>query len=162
MRIDVSRKSLGPSGHHAMKERVLNRTTLKLGCNVAGARALDSQVELTLARQKGGEEKLRVDHVIAATGFRIDIAALNFLNPALRSRIRHIDGAPVLGGAYECSVPGVSFVGPAAADSYGPAMRFVVGGLHTSRNIAGHISHRRGLTKLRTYAPPLVVTQTVR
>ena len=72
-------------------------------------------------------EKLEADHVIAATGYRIDLSRLQFLPEAIRSRLRTVAGSPVVGRDYQSSVAGLYFVGPAVAPTFGPVMRFVFG-----------------------------------
>jgi len=74
---------------------------------------------------------LDVDHVIAATGFRIDVERLGFLPESLLARIARADGFPLLSRACESTVPGLYFAGAAAAASLGPSMRFI-GGTHYS------------------------------
>jgi hypothetical protein len=52
---------------------------------------------------------------------------LKFLSDYVRSRIRLVRGSPALSSSFECSVPGLYFVGVAAANSFGPVMRFAFG-----------------------------------
>jgi hypothetical protein len=47
--------------------------------------------------------------------------------------IRQTDGYPQLDAGFECSVPGLHFVGAPAAWSFGPLMRFVAGCRFASR-----------------------------
>ena len=93
-----------------------------------------------------GEEELDADHVIAATGYRIDLARLPFLGEELRARVQTVGGAPKLSSSFESSVPGLHFVGLAAAHTFGPAMRFVYGTRFSStalvRGLARHGSER--------------------
>ena len=70
---------------------------------------------------------LDVDHVIAGTGFRIDLARLTYLPEDLRARIATHGGYPVLTRAGESTVPGLYFVGAPAAFGLGPSMRFIAG-----------------------------------
>jgi hypothetical protein len=67
----------------------------------------------------------------------------------LRADIRCADGAPVLSTAYESSVPGLHFIGPASAASFGPVARFVYGAVYPSRRLARRLSRRT-----RRSAPP--------
>jgi thioredoxin reductase len=68
-----------------------------------------------------------VDHVVLATGFKIDLARLPFLAPALLKAITRVNGYPQLNGVLESSVPGLHFVGAPAAWSFGSLTRFVAG-----------------------------------
>jgi hypothetical protein len=80
----------------------------------------------------------RVDHVILATGYRIDVAAETILGDSLRPRLR--DGYPVLRRGFESSVPRLHFVGAYSAWSFGPIMRFVAGTRFTAREVARHLT----------------------
>jgi hypothetical protein len=82
-----------------------------------------------------------VDHVILATGYRIDMAAEAILGDSLRSRLDLHDGYPVLRRGFESSIPGLHFVGAYSAWSFGPIMRFVAGTKFTSHAVAKHIAH---------------------
>jgi hypothetical protein len=67
-----------------------------------------------------------VDHVLLATGYLVDIAKYNFLNPLLQ-QIKTVNGYPSLSRNFESSVHGLHFIGAPAAWSFGPLMRFVAG-----------------------------------
>jgi FAD-dependent urate hydroxylase len=79
---------------------------------------------------------LDVDHVVLATGYRIDIAKYRILSPELLHRIDCVDGYPVLAQGFESSVPGLHFVGASAVASFGPMMRFVAGTVYTGPALA--------------------------
>jgi hypothetical protein len=120
------RRTLGPAGAWWLRQRVSGAVPLSLGQQVVEARTADSAVVLRLAA--GGEAReLQIDHVIAGTGYQVDIGRLAFLAPELRSAVATLGGAPVLSTRFESSVPGLYFTGLAAANTFGPAMRFVCG-----------------------------------
>jgi hypothetical protein len=81
------------------------------------------------------------DHVIAATGYRVDLRALAFLEAGLRARVSTIEGAPALSPDFESSVSGLHFVGVAAANTFGPVMRFLLGARYASRRITRHVTN---------------------
>jgi hypothetical protein len=91
---------------------------------------------------------LEVDHVMAGTGFRIDIARLTYLPEQLRARIATFDGFPVLSRAGESTVPGLYFAGAPAAFSLGPSMRYLAGTFNVSasltRSVARHTKRSKG------------------
>jgi hypothetical protein len=97
-----------------------------------------------------------VDHVLLATGYRIDIARYSFLRPELVSSIARVNGYPVLRAGFESSVPGLHFVGATGAHSYGPFLRFVVGTRFVSPRLACAIAGRRGARKARMLVASLV------
>jgi hypothetical protein len=74
-----------------------------------------------------GDGSLEVDHVVAATGYKVSLERLPFIEPSLRGRIRHVDGAPLLRRNFESSVPGLFVCGLASAASFGPLARFAYG-----------------------------------
>ena len=47
-----------------------------------------------------------------------------------------------LSGGFESSAPGLFFVGPAAANSFGPLMRFMVGAEYVAPRIAPRLARR--------------------
>lgn len=77
-----------------------------------------------------------VDHVLLATGYRVDIRRYPFLDRALLAALRRAGGYPLLQRGMETSVPGLHIVGAPAAHSYGPTMRFVSGSWYTGRMLA--------------------------
>ena len=70
-----------------MKEKVVGRVPVLLERELAAAAVEDGSVTLTLSRKDGLQDSLHVDHVIAATGYRIDLDGLSFLSPSLRAGI---------------------------------------------------------------------------
>ncbi|WP_371660382.1 FAD-dependent oxidoreductase [Streptomyces sp. NBC_00280] len=105
------------------------------GVGFAGGRPV-----LTVRELGGRTRELSADHVIAATGYRVDIAAMDFLGHELRTELAVSRGTPRLGTGYESSVPGLYFTGLPAAASYGPVMRFVCGTEFASPRLAGHLA----------------------
>jgi hypothetical protein len=81
-----------------------------------------------------------VDHVVAATGYRPDLGRLDFLDPALRARVRTVADTPVLSRGFESSVPGLRFVGLTAANAFGPLLRFACGAEFTSRRLVTYLN----------------------
>ena len=65
--------------------------------------------------------------MIAATGYKVKLERLKFLSDDTRSRIKTVEGSPDCRSAFESSIPGLYFVGVAAANSFGPVMRFAFG-----------------------------------
>jgi hypothetical protein len=92
-------------------------------CSVTQARLVGEQVELKLSN---GTDRL-VDHVIVATGYRVDTARFGFFSPAIQQSLKTVRGYPVLQRGLESSIPGLHFVGKPAAWSFGPLLNFVSG-----------------------------------
>ncbi|MGN9819066.1 hypothetical protein ACTMUQ_27430 [Streptomyces sp. SD11] len=62
---------------------------------------------LTVRTLGGGVEELSADHIVAATGYRVDLAAMDFLGRELRTRLAVSRGTPRLGAGFSSSVPGL-------------------------------------------------------
>ena len=139
MRTRIVRSWLGPAGAWPVRERV-ERAPLFLGHTLRSAQVRDGKVHLCVSGP-GGDQQLSADHVIAATGFRVDLRALAFLEAGLRAQVRTLEDAPALSPDFESSVPGLHFVGVAAANTFGPVMRFLLGARYASRRISRHVAN---------------------
>jgi len=139
-RVRLTRKHLGPWGTYWVRERVEGRVPVIPNIAVAGAREKGSRVALRLRDAEGSERDLTVDHVVCGTGYEADVSRLPFLTPELSSRIHRIVRAPRLSWRFESSVPGLYFVGQAAAFSFGPLFRFVCGAAYAAPTVARHIA----------------------
>jgi hypothetical protein len=91
--------------------------------------------------------RLDADHVIAGTGFLVDLARLAYLPEDLRARIATFGGYPVLTRAGESSVPGLYFVGAPAAFGLGPSMRFIAGTHNVARQLTRSVTRRLTLSR---------------
>jgi hypothetical protein len=114
---------------------VESRVPVLLERQVERCEVVEDQARLVLHGPDGAEE-LYVDHVLAATGYRVDVSRLTLLAPELRQRVATSHGAPLLSSALESSVPGLFFTGIAAMDHFGPLMRFVCGAEFAARRVA--------------------------
>ena len=139
-RLNTVRTFLGPSGAWFAKDMVIGKVPLVLGYSVAKAEVTGNRVSLQLRSDDGSERKLQVEHVIAGTGYRVDLNRLTFLSPSLRTKLRTAEGSPVLSSSFESSVPGLYFTGLAAASSFGPVMRFAFGAGYTARHLSDKIA----------------------
>jgi thioredoxin reductase len=136
LRIRAVARHLGPAPCWFVRDAVANRLPMHLGATVAGIHARDGRPSLVL-RQTGREDRqIEVDHVIAATGYRAAVSRLTFIDEALQSRVSTAEGAPILNRHFESSVPGLHFVGAAAANSFGPLLRFAYGANFTAKRLA--------------------------
>ena len=91
-----------------------------------------------------------VDHLLLATGYRVDLTRYTFLAPQLVSRVRTKNSSPVLTAGFESSVPGLHFLGAPAGRSFGPVMHFVCGTWASAREltraVVGHSAPRAGFS----------------
>jgi len=142
VRLDIVRTFLGPAGSWHTKDQVIGEIPVITHHEPRQAELRGNRVHLRLRHRDGGEQSFATDHVIAATGYKVDLARLSFLPPELQSQLRSVDGTPILSGAFESSVPGLYFVGITAANSFGPVMRFMLGARYTARRLAKHFARR--------------------
>jgi len=140
LRLRIVSSWLGPAGGWYMRERIEGRVAALEGYAPQSAEISGGQIHLRLARADGSRRVVSADHVIAATGYRIDFRNVGFLDEALRDAIVSEAGLPVLSRDFESSVPGLYIVGPATAYSFGPMFRFVLGARYTARRLARHLA----------------------
>ncbi|MHB1871718.1 MAG: NAD(P)-binding domain-containing protein [Steroidobacteraceae bacterium] len=126
----------GPGGSWWLRDRVDGRIPIHLGSTISAAAKVNDKVQLSVTSETGTSEVL-TDHVIAATGFKVDIDRLGYLDPQLKREIVREDaGIPALSNIFETSVPGLYFVGITSAPVFGPIMRFMYGAKHAAPLVA--------------------------
>jgi hypothetical protein len=128
-------KALGPLGGAFMHDRVIGKFPQLLGRTLSGITRRGDTVEMRLTAPDGLPDTVHADHVIFATGYKTDVSRLSFLDRSLTSRMRVTGTAPLLSHDYESSIPGLHFIGPASAYSFGPVCRFVFGAFHPARHL---------------------------
>ncbi|MEU2420967.1 FAD-dependent oxidoreductase [Streptomyces sp. NPDC007851] len=141
-RLLLFRRALGPSGGWWLRDRVTGVVPVHTSRRVTAAAVRGPEVHLDVAGPRGRRETLAVDHVLAATGYRLDLDALPYLSPTVRRAVACVPGsrAPALRGTFESSVPGLYFTGSLAAPMFGPMMRFVAGTEFAATRIARHLA----------------------
>jgi thioredoxin reductase len=135
LRLYIVGKALGPSGGWFIRDKVIGKLPLHLGCTPQSAEVQNGKVHLKIRAADGAQSEIVTEHVIAATGYKVKLERLKFLNPEIRSNVKTLNGAPVLSSNFESSVDGLYFGGVAAANSFGPVMRFAFGGGFAARTI---------------------------
>lgn len=141
---------LGAAPGWFVRSRVEGKFPAHLGWHIAGAEADGGGVKLRLRNAEGAARTLAVDHVIAATGFKTDIARLPFLDASMLREIATVSGAPLLSRDFESSLANLHIVGPSAALSFGPLMRFAAGADYAARRLARHLARRRPVAHARS------------
>jgi len=130
-------RAYGASGSWWLRERVEKRIEVLLSSQVLSAAAADSAGVRLRVQGPSGASTITAQHVVAATGFRINVDRLDYLEPSLaRSIEREADGVPALDSRFETSVPGLFIVGVASAPVFGPIMRFMYGAKHVAPVLA--------------------------
>jgi FAD-dependent urate hydroxylase len=136
----LARRAIRPAGAHWLKPRC-EPIRITTGCWVTSAGATGERVTLRLS-----DGTMRsADHMLLATGYRVDISCYPFLSQRLLESIQRVDGYPILDAGLESSVPGLHFLGAPAAWSFGPLMRFVAGADSACRALTRGIVRRRPL-----------------
>ncbi|MEV6381564.1 NAD(P)-binding domain-containing protein [Streptomyces sp. NPDC051773] len=138
------RRVLGPLGAWWLRERFEGRVEVREVERVVRAGVVDGRPLLVVREHDGRTAELGADHVIAATGYRVDLGAMGFLGHELRTELGTSRGTPVLGAGFRSSIPGLYFTGLPAAASYGPVMRFVCGTEFASPRLARHLAAAHG------------------
>ncbi len=140
-RTQFVKKHLPAEGAWWLRDRVENRFPIHFGATVTKSREANGRVALQLSIDKDGSRpELTFDHVIAGTGYDVNVDRIEYLDPELRQAIKRVCRAPKLNANFESSVPGLSFVGPTSAMSFGPLFRFVVGAGYTAKVVSGQLA----------------------
>ncbi|WP_406218949.1 FAD-dependent oxidoreductase [Streptomyces canus] len=138
------RRVLGPLGAWWLRDRFEGKVRVTEVERILKADTSQGHPSLEVLTDAGTMDRLAADHVIAATGYRVDLAAMGFLGHELRTALAVSRGTPRLGAGYVSSVPGLYFTGLPAAASYGPVMRFVCGTEFASPRLARHLAAAHG------------------
>jgi thioredoxin reductase len=138
-RLHTARTALGPAGAFWLRPRVEGRVPTKVGTSLEAVETDGDQVRLETRDLEGQRRVLHCDHVLAGTGYSVDLARMGYLDPELRDRLTTLGGTPQVGRDYQSGVRGLYFIGPAVAPSMGPVMRFAYGSAHAARSAARSI-----------------------
>jgi len=142
-RLRIARTHADPAGGWFIKSEVIGKVPIMRNTTVKEANIDGDRVRLQLSTNGVRSTQLTVDHVVAATGYRVDIDRLTFLDELVRARIDTVEKTPILSSSFESSLPGLYFVGPAAANSFGPSQRFAVGARFTARRLSRSLAKAR-------------------
>ena len=140
-RTRFTKSHLPAEGAWWLRNRVENKFPIHRGVAVVEALEAGGRTVLTLRTAKGSfERQLLVDHIVAGTGYNIDVERLTFIEKKLRGAIARLERSPRLNGSFESSVPRLHFIGPASAMSFGPLFRFVVGAEYSARAVSACVA----------------------
>ncbi len=143
LRLRAVKRVNGPAPGWFSKSKVVGQVTMHLGVNITATKN-EKGAHLHLSPRNGSAKELHVDHIIAATGYKVQLQRLGFLDPDLRRQMRTFKDVPVLNTNFESSVAGLYLVGLAAAPSFGPLCRFAYGAKFTAPRIAKHLASTTG------------------
>jgi len=159
-------RHLGPAGGVTLHGRLEGKMPILRGWSVLKAEAVPGNdgeeiIRLKLANDDGETREITTSHVIAGTGYRTDLDRYRFLAANLRASIhRQKFGAPVLSRSFETSVPGLYLIGPAAAATFGPLLRFAAGASYAATQVTNHLA--QDFARIRGLARPSMAVQAQR
>jgi thioredoxin reductase len=136
----VAEKILGPAPGWFIKDQVEGKIPFNLGVTITKAGVQNGRVHLELTDSSGTTRTLVTDHVIAATGYKIDLRRLTFLDSDIQSGMRSVAHTPILSSNFESSVPGLYIVGVSAMHTFGPLLRFAFGARFTAARLSRHLA----------------------
>lgn len=135
LRRKIAAESFGPAGSWWLRARIDGKIPVLTDHTIVSAQARGGGVRLQL-RAPAGPIEMDADVVIAGTGYVPGLDRLPYLSDSLRSGIETANGLPLLDDDYQCSAPGLHFVGAASAQTFGPVMRFMYGAKHPAATLA--------------------------
>lgn len=122
VRAEITRRCLQPLGAPWLRPR-LTDVPISTGRSIISASAARGRVNIVL----DDGSRREVDHVVAGTGYLVDVSRYRILTPELLQALAVDAGHPRLRTGFETSVRRLHLVGVPAAGSFGPVMRFVAG-----------------------------------
>lgn len=144
-RLKLSRHFIRPAGADWLRPRI-SSVTMTQGRTIDSISTQNGNLSLRL--DDGSTRD--VNHLLLATGFKIDVGRHPLLSSELASGVKTFNGYPVLKGGFESSVPGLHFLGGPALATFGPVLNHVCGTWAAARGIThkivGNGSRRAGFT----------------
>ncbi len=123
-----------------LRNRVVGKARLHEGHQVVNLQRADGRVAVSIS---DGVDLL-ADHVMLATGYKVDVNRLGMLDESVKAGLRTDAGIPILSHWFESTVPGLYFVGFASLRAFGPLYRFVAGCGATGRRVARSVAWALG------------------
>lgn len=139
-RLEKVKTVLGPAPCWFTKQEIIGNVSLIEGSKVSRVDVQNGRVNVDLVDASGATKSLIVDHVLLATGYKVNMQRLRFLDAQLGQRLKTVENTPVLSSNFESSVPGMYFVGASAANTFGPLLRFAFGAGFASRRLSRHLA----------------------
>ena len=89
LRLALLNNTLGPAAGYFVRDQVEANVTLKLGRAIERAEERGGRVRIETVGADGARETVESDHVIAATGYRVDVRRLGFIDEGVFRKIPH-------------------------------------------------------------------------
>jgi cation diffusion facilitator CzcD-associated flavoprotein CzcO len=132
------RNNYVPAASDWLRERVIGKALLHEGRKIEKMEEECGKVKITL----DDGELILADHVILATGYKVDIKSLPMLHPSLLAEVATDMDVPLLNHRFESSVPGLYFVGLTSIRDFGPLYRFVLGCKAAAERVATSVARQ--------------------
>jgi cation diffusion facilitator CzcD-associated flavoprotein CzcO len=139
----IIRKHLGPAAGWFIRDKVKAHVPLHPGYSFRKADVRGDRIHVEFSGRDGSSKEFDVHHIIAGTGYQVDLSRLPFLNDSIRAQVRLEANWPALSRQFESSVPGLYFVGLPSALTFGPLTRFTHGAGFTARRLSKHLRGRQ-------------------
>lgn len=149
-RLQYLKSHLGPGGAWWLRERVENLFPIHAHTKVLGATAKNGKISLTINEEGHGEREIITEHIIAGTGYVVDLDQMSFLSADIKKTLKRIELAPELNRYFQSSIKNLYFVGPSSIASFGPLFRFVAGAEYTVPTLARHLAWSSGVNPFIT------------
>jgi thioredoxin reductase len=153
VRVRKALTSFGPKGAWWLRDRVEDVVEVLTGHQLKSAEPHGSGVRLHLDGSK--RSSIEADHVIAGTGFRIDVSRLTYLSQEIQTGLTTRGNCPLVNRAGESTIPGMYFAGALTSVSLGPGVRFISGTHQTAPQLAKSVARRA--RKGRSRVEPVAV-----
>ena len=152
VRVRKALNSFGPKGAWWLRDRVEDVVDVLTGHKLRSAEPHGSGVRLHLDGAK--RSSIDADHVIAGTGFRIDVSRLTYLSPEIQASLTTRGNCPLVNRAGESTIPGMYFAGALTSVSLGPGVRFISGTHQTAPQLAKSVARhaRKGKSRVEPVA----------
>jgi len=138
LRDKIRKRAVRPAGSPWLRPRLAN-VTIRIGRHVSEAKLAGSRVVMKL----DDGSSTTADFVLLGTGYSVDISKFEFLSGDLLKGVKTYEGYPILQPGFRSTLPGLHFVGAAAARTFGPLLYFVAGTEFASRSLASAIIKER-------------------
>jgi thioredoxin reductase len=140
VRLEAVRRILGPAPCWFIRDEVIGKIPFHTGVGITKVEAQNNRVSLELTDNAGARRVVSVDHVISATGYKVDLRRIAFFSPDVLARLASVEETPVLSSNFESSIRGLYFLGILAANTFGPVLRFACGAGFAARRLSNHLA----------------------
>ena len=139
----IVRKHLGPAAVWYIRDKLEAHVPMHSGYSFRNAEVRGDRIHVQFSGRDGSNKEFDVHHIIAGTGYQVDLRRLPFLNDSIRAEVRLEGNWPALSRHFESSAPGLYFVGLPSALTFGPLTRFAHGAGFTARRLSRHLGNQR-------------------